>query len=239
MSDEEYLQQRALELAKAKADAASDNVTITGPYEVYGWKYPQSAWEAYARPLPAFVSDIYALFFVYEDNEPSFALCLRYDKGEGWNKAPSLNEPDLNSLLSEKEALEKQLPNKKIGYLHINGTLALFTPETNNGYILLPDSIGSGHGYGAYGNNETHLIRTRDFTVGLYRFFKGLEDSGITFDEWCDENMLTDLFAMLFFDKTYPVWPFWLTRIGLPAATVVIAAAVILIIRKRKAAKGK
>ncbi len=244
LTDEEYLQQRALELAKA--NAASENVTVTGPHEMYGLKYPQSAWEAYARPLPTVspkeISDTYALFFVYEDDVPSFVLMLDYDTGLGlgWRGSLRYYPPELKSLLAEKEALEKQFPNKEISYLLLNGTLVLFTPKTNNGYILLPDNIGAGFSYGSFDNNETHLIRTRDFSVGLYEFFKGLEDSGVTLDEWWDENPGTDLFAMLFFDKTYPVWPFWLTRVGIPAAVVVIAAAAaVFIIRKRKKAKEK
>lgn len=65
---------------------ASDNVTVTGLHEIYGLLDIESAWEAYARRLPTVfpknMSDTYALFLVYEDNEPSFTLLLQYDKGK-------------------------------------------------------------------------------------------------------------------------------------------------------------
>ncbi len=246
ISDEEYLQQRALQLAKNNAavlyeDIDPDNLTLTGPYQIYASvKVPLTAQEAYAQnALDMFCDeenqDNYKLFFVYHNDEPLTYMVL--DKYDGdWHMA-GVGGLDLNILLAKKEEMEKQFPDEEIGYFFSSdGVVMLFTPERANGYLLLTSSSA---GYNA---EEGALVRTRDYAIATYQIIRDiyqlLEDTGMTVQEYKSTVPLGGYpkhIVNLMEGKTYPVWPFWLPRIGIPVAVVLIlAGAVIFIVRRRK-----
>ncbi len=215
-------------------DIEPENLRLTGPYPLYpATKIPKMASEAYAQKgLTMYYNEEdvedYKLYFVYNGEKPLTYLVLQ--KNGVW--LLQQGGGDLNVLLEKKAEMEAKLPGEEIGYFLSYGYIRLFTPKLSNGYILAAESN--------YDISDTRLVRTRDYAVYEYEYyqeaFRYLEETGTTIAELKKNakfggSMWTDLIN----GKTYPVWKFWLPRIGIPVAVVLmIAGAVIVIVRRRK-----
>ncbi len=216
-----------------------ENLRLTGPYSVYpATKIPETESEAYAKKGLTMYYDEedlenYKLYFVYDEEEPLTYLVLQ--KSGDW--LLQQGGSDLNVLLEKKAEMEAELPGKEIGYFLSYGQIRLFTPELSNGYILAAE--------GSYDSSDTKLVRTRDYAVYEYEYYQELyrymEETGTTAAELKQNAKLGgSIWTDLINGKTYPVWKFWLPRIGIPAAVVLIAAgAVVLLVRRKKKAKAE
>ncbi len=243
-ADDDYLQQRALLLAKTAVSGLSeeidpDSITVIGPYKIWYHSHQAlSAGAAYAgRSLEMCCTegeeDRYKLFFVYRDGEPFTYMTV--DQNRDYELA-SIFGLDLNKLLSAKAYMEEQFPDEEIGYFQNSGAVLVFTPDRTNGHLLL------GGYHAGYNEEERSLVRTRDFAIGEYEYYQKLyqmlEESGLTVHEFKAQapiGGLPDYHIDLINGKTYPVWKFWLPRIGIPAAVVLIlAGTAIFIVRRRK-----
>ncbi len=220
----------------------ASRITVVGPMDILKlYACPQSKEEAYlATDLEALCPkkdrDSFKLFFIYDGDKPLTYITLM-KCGNAWKLYKGYYKEALPRLLEDKALLERMHPNADIGYLLMEDEISVYTKGLKDGHIILRES------------GKSTPVKLRDFTTALYQMQKQADAAGMTVQHWsavqvkyhkdklalgCDgfaEKINSRISAV----TVIPVWQFWLPRIGIPVAVVLIlAGTVVVMVRRRK-----
>ena len=199
-------------------------LTLSAPMECYEMTAGYSLWKAYTGHSlsPGYGADEIRVFIVSCDGEPMMLMVLRRQESGIWMLDAFGQKAD--PVLDAAETLRQQTSDREeIAYLLIGKQLYPFTPNRYNGYLAVPHMP------------ESRMVySTRDILIDYYDKTK----------EWLANNPLYQKFGgsvaleyPIVPSRHYPVWPFWLAVIGIPAAVVALGVGTVILVRKRKHAK--